>query len=47
MCILNSSNESQQLVKIKSLKLLKTPNKRVTNLSGWNKWKPTIPDMSN
>ena len=34
MCILNSSNESQQLVKIKGLKLLKTPNKRVTNLSG-------------
>ena len=47
MYVLNLSNESQQLAKIKTPKLLKTPNKGVTNLSGWNKWKPLIPGMSN
>ena len=47
MYALNLSNESQQLAKIKTPKLLKTPNKEVTNRSGWNKWKPPIPGMSN
>ena len=31
MYALNLSNESQQLAKIKTPKLLKTPNKEVTN----------------